>query len=172
MVCKLYLNKPLKKNCSGPFGRDTISDAGLGTFSHFTHPPYTPRNTILGNSSWASHFRSLIWATCSPPGSSLAAMIYSQAFHTFSAIEMLKKTLYTDLQKDTVKIDRRHTETTFPSAGFISRIISSVRDGGAWWAAVYGVAQSRTRLKWLSSSSSKLCEGLSCWLWQSPHPSA
>ena len=28
------------------------------------------------------------------------------------------------------------------------------RDGGAWWAAIYGVAQSRTRLKWLSSRSS------------------
>ena len=28
------------------------------------------------------------------------------------------------------------------------------RDGGAWWAAVYGVAQSQTRLKRLSSSSS------------------
>ena len=28
------------------------------------------------------------------------------------------------------------------------------QDGGAWWAAVYGVAQSRTRLKRLSSSSS------------------
>ena len=26
-------------------------------------------------------------------------------------------------------------------------------DGGAWWAAVYGVAQSWTRLKRLSSSS-------------------
>ena len=26
-------------------------------------------------------------------------------------------------------------------------------DGGAWWAAIYGVAQSRTRLKRLSSSS-------------------
>ena len=26
-------------------------------------------------------------------------------------------------------------------------------DGGAWWAAVYGVAQSRTRLNRLSSSS-------------------
>ena len=25
---------------------------------------------------------------------------------------------------------------------------------GAWWAAVYGVAQSRTRLKWLGSSGS------------------
>ena len=29
-------------------------------------------------------------------------------------------------------------------------------DGGAWWAAIYGVAQSRTRLKRLSSSSRKL----------------
>ena len=28
------------------------------------------------------------------------------------------------------------------------------RDRGAWWAAVYGVAQSWTRLKQLSSSSS------------------
>ena len=28
------------------------------------------------------------------------------------------------------------------------------RDGGAWWAAVHGVTQSQTRLKWLSSSSS------------------
>ena len=26
------------------------------------------------------------------------------------------------------------------------------RDGGAWWAAVYGVAQSQTRLKQLSSN--------------------
>ena len=32
------------------------------------------------------------------------------------------------------------------------------RDGGAWWAAVYGVAQSQTRLKRLSSSSSMLEE--------------
>ena len=29
------------------------------------------------------------------------------------------------------------------------------RDGEAWWAAVYGVAQSRTRLKRLSSSGSR-----------------
>ena len=29
------------------------------------------------------------------------------------------------------------------------------RDGGAWWAAVYGVAQSQARLKRLSSSSSR-----------------
>ena len=32
--------------------------------------------------------------------------------------------------------------------------LENPRDKGAWWAAVYGVAQSRTRLKRLSSSSS------------------
>ena len=31
--------------------------------------------------------------------------------------------------------------------------LENPRDGGAWWAAIYGVAQSWTRLKWLSSSS-------------------
>ena len=33
--------------------------------------------------------------------------------------------------------------------------LENPRDVGAWWAAVYGVTQSRTRLKWLSSSSSR-----------------
>ena len=33
--------------------------------------------------------------------------------------------------------------------------LENPRDGGAWWAAVYGVARSRTRLKRLSSSSSR-----------------
>ena len=32
--------------------------------------------------------------------------------------------------------------------------LENPRDRGAWWAAVYGVVQSRTRLKRLSSSSS------------------
>ena len=34
--------------------------------------------------------------------------------------------------------------------------LENPRDAGAWWAAVYGIAQSRTRLKWLSSSSSSI----------------
>ena len=34
--------------------------------------------------------------------------------------------------------------------------LENPRDGGAWWAAVYGVAQSWTRLKGLSSSSTPL----------------
>ena len=31
--------------------------------------------------------------------------------------------------------------------------LENPRDGGAWWAAAYGIAQSRKRLKRLSSSS-------------------
>ena len=32
--------------------------------------------------------------------------------------------------------------------------LENPRDGGAWWAAIYGVAQSQIRLERLSSSSS------------------
>ena len=32
--------------------------------------------------------------------------------------------------------------------------LENLRNGGAWWADVYGVVQSQTRLKRLSSSSS------------------
>ena len=33
--------------------------------------------------------------------------------------------------------------------------LENPRDGGAWWAAIYGITQSQTRLKQLSSSSNK-----------------
>ena len=33
--------------------------------------------------------------------------------------------------------------------------LENPRDGGAWWAAVYGVTQSQTRLKWLGSSNKR-----------------
>ena len=38
--------------------------------------------------------------------------------------------------------------------------LENPRDGGAWWAAVCGVAQSRTRLKRLSSSRSSRVQSL------------
>ena len=34
--------------------------------------------------------------------------------------------------------------------------LENPRDGGAWWAVVYGVAQTQIRLKQLSSSSSTI----------------
>ena len=39
--------------------------------------------------------------------------------------------------------------------------LENPRDGGAWWAAVCGVTQCRTWLKWLSSSTLSICTGLS-----------
>ena len=42
-------------------------------------------------------------------------------------------------------------------------------DWGAWWAAIYGVAQSQTRLTWLSSSSSSQGYDFSSghvWMWE------
>ena len=39
--------------------------------------------------------------------------------------------------------------------------LENPRDGGAWWASVYGVAQSRTWLKWLSRSIQGYCYHLS-----------
>ena len=38
--------------------------------------------------------------------------------------------------------------------------LENPRDGGAWWAAAYGVAQSQTQLKQLSSSSSSVVKNL------------
>ena len=43
--------------------------------------------------------------------------------------------------------------------------LENPRDGGAWWAAIYGVTQSWTRLKWLSSSSSSSSSHLDFFVW-------
>ena len=55
--------------------------------------------------------------------------------------------------------------------------LENPRDREAWWAAVYGVSQSRTRLKWLSSSSLNLYSFLiwlhfNCFKWALPTDSA
>ena len=48
--------------------------------------------------------------------------------------------------------------------------LENLRDGGAWWAAAYGVAQSRTWLKRFSSSSSWNSSFLlQLWMWATKH---
>ena len=42
--------------------------------------------------------------------------------------------------------------------------LENPRDGGAWWAAVYGIAQSRTWLKLLSSSSCISASHIESWV--------
>ena len=44
--------------------------------------------------------------------------------------------------------------------------LDNPRDGGAWWAAVYGVSQSQTWLKWLSSSSSSSSSSMLLDIWK------
>ena len=38
--------------------------------------------------------------------------------------------------------------------------LENPRDGGAWWAAIYGVAQSQTRLKRLRAAANECCSCL------------
>ena len=47
-----------------------------------------------------------------------------------------------------------HWRRKWQGNAFRRKCLENPWDGGAWWAAIYGVSQSRTRLKWLSSSSS------------------
>ena len=62
------------------------------------------------------------------------------------------------LKSDT--IERLHFDFSLSCIGEGNRnslqcsCLDNPRDRGTWWAAIYGVAQSRTWLKWLSSSSS------------------
>ena len=42
--------------------------------------------------------------------------------------------------------------------------LENPRDGGAWWAVIYGVAQSQTQLKRLSSSNSSRQKERCCWV--------
>ena len=49
--------------------------------------------------------------------------------------------------------------------------LENPRDRRAWWAAISGVAQSRTRLKWLSSSSSSRSLLVICFIYSSMYMS-
>ena len=62
------------------------------------------------------------------------------------------------LESDTTELLRFHFSLSCLGEGNGNPLqcscLENPRDGKAWWAAVYGVAQSRTQLKRLSSSSS------------------
>ena len=54
-----------------------------------------------------------------------------------------------------------------PRAYICVACLENPRDGGAWWAAIYGVTQSRTQLKRRSSSSSSSSSSKPLSLWSS-----
>ena len=61
--------------------------------------------------------------------------------------------------KESDTTEQLHFHFSFPCIGegngnpLQCSCLENPRDGGAWWAAIYGVTQSQTRLKRLSSSS-------------------
>ena len=57
-----------------------------------------------------------------------------------------------------VRHDRETSLSLFAFMHWRRKWQPTPRDGGAWWAAIYGVAQSQTRLKWLSSSGSSIVQ--------------
>ena len=65
-------------------------------------------------------------------------------------------------RKESDKTERLHFDFSLSCIGegngnpLQCSCLQNPRDGGAWWAAVCGVAQSRTRLKWVSTSTSIL----------------
>ena len=101
-------------------------------------PPYTPLN----------HFRSPLPQASKP---------LSHSFHTsWPRISMPHCAINSETARlgggnlRTFRSDREGNGNPLQCS-----CLENPRDGGAWWAAVYGVAQSRTQLKRLSSSSSK-----------------
>ena len=60
---------------------------------------------------------------------------------------------------ETLVLDCEKINFCYLSHPFCGSCLQNPRDGGAWWAAVYGVAQGWTRLKWLSSSSKLVPKG-------------
>ena len=64
-------------------------------------------------------------------------------------------------QRKAKECSNYHTIALIPQASnpLQCSCLENPRNGGAWWAAIYGVTQSRTQLKRLSSSSSSYLVG-------------
>ena len=86
----------------------------------------------------ATHFSTLAWK--------IPRMEEPGGLQSMESLRVLRHDWVTSLSRFTFMHWRRKWQPLQCSC------LENPRDGGAWWAAVYGVSQSRTRLKWLSSS--------------------
>ena len=105
---------------------------------------------------------------CSPPGSSIHGILQARILEwvaiSFSSgsFQSRIKPRSPALQVDSLSTEPPGKPTLRSKKGGSSKCLENSIDGRVWWAAVYGVAQSRTGLKQLSSSSSSKWSNLTC----------
>ena len=117
-----------------------------------TKPPPPPRGrlyrfapSVIPSKSEKLLSSFLIWFQS--PG----AVLPTFSFKTYVCVKYNKHTEKRWQHKYTVTHYCKNNSTSNPLQ---CSCLENPRDRGVWWAAVFGVAQSRTRLKQLSSSSS------------------
>ena len=112
----------------------------------FSRGSSQPRDWTQVSHTVGKHFT--IWATRKPPKGS--PLLYS-CWWEYNLVQWILEQFGT--------IQRLHFHFSLSCIGegngnpFQCSCLENPRDGGAWWAAVYGIAQSWTQLKRLSSSS-------------------
>ena len=122
--------------------------------------------------SWGKHFRieatvnvhwksSLLWCLTQDPEKAMAPHSSTLAWKSHGQRSQVGCSPWGHEESDTT--ERLHFSLSCIGEGngnpFQCSCLGSPRDGGAWWAAVYGVTQSQTWLKWLSSSSNTRSRG-------------
>ena len=98
------------------------------------------------------------WASMLLPCPSYCKRCWNEHWGTCVSFSsgFLSRNLLSPTLQMTPQLLRRYASNPVPSCHLSTspwKALENPRDGGAWWAAVYGVAQSRTQLKRLSSSS-------------------
>ena len=111
--------------------------------------------TLLGDFTFAFHFNALEKEMA--PHSSVLAWRIPGTGEPGGLPSMGSCSPWGRLESDTTERLHFHLSLSYIGEGNGTPLqcscLENPRDRGAWWAAVYGVTQSRTRLKQLSSSS-------------------
>ena len=126
------------------FGLPLSLQSDNGQWASFYHPNHWTGNPSLG----------ITWKLHSP-----------YRLQSLGKVEKANSILKTHLTKLSLELQRSwtkllamaltHIRTTFGEGNgnpLRCSCLENLRDEGAWWAAIYGVAQSQTWLKWLNSS--------------------
>ena len=90
-------------------------------------------------------------------GTRLSSLCWTAAAHQISILHVGRRSLVGCSpwsRKESDLTEQLHFHFSLSCNPLQCSCLENPRDGRAWWAAVYGVAQSRTRLKRLSSSRS------------------